>query len=28
LDYLYDKGIVTYEETQGFRTKEKQVKNF
>ena len=28
LDYLYDKGVVTYEETQGFRTKEKQVRNF
>ena len=28
LDYLYDKGIVSYEETQGFRTKEKQVKDF
>lgn len=28
LDYLYDKGIVSYEETQGYRTKEKQVKDF
>lgn len=28
LDYLYEKGIVSYEETQGFRTKEKQVKDF
>lgn len=28
LDYLYEKGIVTYEETLGFRTKEKQVKSF
>lgn len=28
LDYLYNKGIVSYEETLGFRTKEKQVKDF
>lgn len=28
LDYLYNKGIVSYEETLGYRLQEKQVKNF
>ncbi len=28
MDYLYEKGIVSYEETVGFRMKEKQVKDF
>lgn len=28
LDYLYNKGIVSFEETQGYRMKEKQVEDF